>query len=134
MKKLLTTKVSLPLIVIILILGIIPAEYFFLKKFPPSSPKPSNNEKYLPKIKKLISLPDETPQFATVSDIDKINSQPFFTNAKNGDIVLIYQASRKTILYRPSENKIIEVGTVNPIPTPTSIPSASPTPTPNVLK
>jgi hypothetical protein len=66
------------------------------------------------KVGKLIALPtDEKPTVATVTDASKVNSQPFFQNAKNGDVVLIYTKAQKAILYSPAENKIVEVGAVN---------------------
>jgi hypothetical protein len=65
-------------------------------------------------VGKVMSLPtDERPTVATVTDMEKVKDQPFFKNAKNGDKVIIYSASKKAILYRPSEKKIIEVGLVN---------------------
>lgn len=65
-------------------------------------------------VGKLIALPtDEVPTVATVTDTEGIKDQPFFVNAKVGDKVLIYANAKKSILYRPSENKIIEVGAVN---------------------
>lgn len=65
-------------------------------------------------VKKLMALPDkEDPTVATVTDAAKLNKQPFFKNAKNGDKLLIYTASKKAILYRPSQNIIIETAPVN---------------------
>lgn len=61
----------------------------------------------------LMDLPKEEPTVATVSDIEKLKSQPFFNRAQNGDKVLIYQSTRKAILYRPATKKIIDVATVN---------------------
>jgi len=61
-----------------------------------------------------IMLPaDEKPTVAVVSDINRLKDQQFFTSGQNGDVVLIYMNSRKAILYRPSEKKIIEVAPVN---------------------
>ena len=66
------------------------------------------------KIGKLIVVPkDETPTVATVTDTEKLKSSPFFTNAQKGDRVLIYTTAKKAILYRPVENKIIEVGPIS---------------------
>ena len=64
-------------------------------------------------VKKIMLLPDETPILATVSDLDKVKSQTFFTKAEVGDKVLIFMQARKAILYRPSDKLIIEVGFVN---------------------
>ena len=64
------------------------------------------------KVQVLIELPDEEPTLATVSDVEKLKDQAFFANAQNGDKVLIFQKAEKAILYRPSTNKIIEVGPI----------------------
>jgi len=96
-------------------------------------------------VGKLIALPsDEKPTVATVTDVEKVKEQPFFTNAQNGDKVLIYTNAKKAILYRPSEKRIVEVGAVNirqqdqgnqaeevsPTPKPTSTPSPTETTAP----
>lgn len=61
----------------------------------------------------LMQLPTgEQPAIATVTDLSQLQNQPFFANAQVGDKVLIYQAAKEAILYRPSTNKIIEVAPV----------------------
>ena len=70
-------------------------------------------------VGELITLPtDEEPAIATVSDKNQLGNQVFFANAENGDKVLIYQRSKKVILYRPSTGKIIAVA---PLAEPTPI-------------
>lgn len=65
------------------------------------------------KVGQLMELPaDEKPTIATVSDVNKLQGQPFFDKAQNDDKVLIYKAAKEAILYRPSENKIINVGPI----------------------
>ncbi|HEX3099746.1 MAG TPA: hypothetical protein VHQ41_02115 [Patescibacteria group bacterium] len=65
-------------------------------------------------VGKLIILPtDEDPTIATVSDLNKLKDQPFFTKAQVGDKVLIYSKAKKAILYRPSSNQIIELAPLN---------------------
>lgn len=64
-------------------------------------------------VSKLMVLPqNETPTVATVIDKEKLAGQAFFNNAQNGDKLLAYLQSRKAVLYRPSENRIIEVSSI----------------------
>ncbi len=55
---------------------------------------------------------DETPTLATVSDMHALEGQAFFKNAEVGDKVLMYLKAQKAIIYRPSIDKIIEVGPI----------------------
>lgn len=64
------------------------------------------------KVAKLTLLPGETPTVATVQDISKLKDQPFFKDAKNGDKILIFTATKKAIVYRESENLIINSGPI----------------------
>lgn len=67
-------------------------------------------------IERLVArhyvLPDEEPALATVEDKTKLNSE-FLRSAENGDKLLIYQGAKKVILYRPSIDRIIEVGPIS---------------------
>ncbi len=64
-------------------------------------------------VSDLMLLPsDETPTLATVSDMHALEGQEFFKKAQEGDKVLMYLRSRRAIIYRPSIDKIIEVGPI----------------------
>jgi LytR cell envelope-related transcriptional attenuator len=66
------------------------------------------------KISRLILLPqNEVPTVATVSDISKLKTQPFFHNSQNGDKLLIYTRARVAILYNPQADKVINVAPLN---------------------
>lgn len=87
-----------------------------LKKNPSQQTNTSSNnsqdesKQLVEVVGKLVILPkDETPTIATVSDLTKLKGQEFFNNAKVGDKVLIYSKAQKAILFRPSDNKIIEL-------------------------
>lgn len=89
--------------------------YFYVDKSQNVDSKESVNlQKLLKKVGEHIILPpDEEPTVATVSDPEKIRNQPFFTNTKEGDRLLIYLQARRAYLYRPSEDKLVEVAPLN---------------------
>ena len=82
----------------------------------------------------LMQLPaGETPTMVTIQDADRAKQgQPFLVNSQNGDVLVIYSNAAEAILYRPSTNKIINVGPVNTGAAPkTSAATPTPTPTPS---
>ena len=68
------------------------------------------------RVGQLVTLPkNEDPAIATVTASTNI-SDPFMKQAKEGDKLLLYYKSLKAYLYRPSINKIVDIGpiTVDP--------------------
>jgi hypothetical protein len=64
-------------------------------------------------INKHYILPtDEQPAMATISDKTKLGTE-FLKKAENGDKVLIYQKAQRVIIYRPSADRIVDVGPVS---------------------
>lgn len=60
-----------------------------------------------------MMLPDEMPEVGIVTDIEVLRStQPFYQNAKNGDILLLYPSISRAILFDPDQDVIINVGPV----------------------
>jgi hypothetical protein len=70
-------------------------------------------EDFVAEVGKSISLPEEDPTVAEVTDLENLQGQVFFEKAVEGDKVLIYADARKVILYRPAEKRVVEVGTIN---------------------
>lgn len=129
-----------PLIVgiglILLIIALAPSLYFYSKyqevqkviKDPAQLTK-AENKALIEKVGKIIVLPEnEEPEIRSVTNKDEVKDQAFFQGAENGDKVLIYSNAKKAFLYRPSQNKIINVAPINvtnPTPIPTT-PKTSP--------
>ena len=111
-------KILVFLIVIVAVGGVFSSIYMWKKVKNlenPSLAVESEVRRIVGDISKIVVLPsDETPTLATVSDPEKLRSQPFFANAEVGDKVLIYTVSKKAILWRPSVSKIIEISAINP--------------------
>ena len=65
------------------------------------------------KVGQLMELPaDETPTVATIRDAEKLKDHPFLAKGQVGDQLLIYTGAKVVVMYRPSSNKIVAVGTV----------------------
>lgn len=135
--------VQVALGMILTLIVILPTFYFYnkyridqLKLTNPGQIEASESRELVKKVNRIIELPKEDPTVATVSDVAKLQSQPFFKNAQNGDKVLIFNDAKKAYLYRPGDHRIIEVApiTINPAsPSADSagtVPKANPTPGP----
>ncbi|MBI3385615.1 hypothetical protein HY031_00865 [Candidatus Gottesmanbacteria bacterium] len=139
--------VRIAAILVILVAASVPSVYFYTKYQKarqqlanPAELSREQTNQLIGAVGKLMELPsDEQPTIATVTDAEKLRTQAFFTNAQNGDRVLIYTTAKKAILFRPSINKIIEVAPVNigqsasasaQAATPTLRPTLTPTTTP----
>ncbi len=105
---------------VIVVLGI--SSYYFYSQYQttqkllsdPTAAGRAETKALVQKIGSFMELPqNEQPTVATVLDASKIKDQPFFAQAQNGDKVLLYTSAKKAILFRPSQNKIIEVGPIN---------------------
>lgn len=119
-------KVAAGLIILLVLTGSIIGFIFLYKNTAAVSPN-GDTSKLIDEISKIYDLPkDETPTVATVTDVSKLVSQPFFAKAKNGDKVLIYQNTKKAILYDPNAKRILEVAPINDGNIPTVDPVESP--------
>lgn len=64
-------------------------------------------------VGKLMILPNEKPQIATVVDPDAlVKQQPFYEGVKKGDKVLFYAEAKRAIIYSPSRNIVVNAGPV----------------------
>jgi hypothetical protein len=131
-KKLTRKKTASLLIVIVLALLLVAAGIFFYIRNQNGSVNISGiselngeitDDDLIIRVEKLIKLPNEAPEIATVSDINQLKDQSIFKDAQNGDKVLIFPSAKRAIVYRPSEDIIIEVG--NLVAASASSPSAS---------
>ena len=51
--------------------------------------------------------------FAIINDATLVKkTHPFFVNADNGDVLIVYQSAGEAILYRPSTDKLVSVGSI----------------------
>jgi hypothetical protein len=74
----------------------------------------TDNEAVMAAVNRLLVVPsEEMPTIVTVTDLEKVKDQPFFMHAEVGDKVVLYTAAKKAVLYRPANDKIVELAPVN---------------------
>ena len=97
----------------VLVSGMLMASYeqkYATMKANPEKYAQESVQQLMADVSQLITLPtNEMPTVATVTDPTKLKDQPFFTDAKVGDRVLIYTGAKKAILYDPVARKIMQV-------------------------
>ena len=112
-------KFALPASLLIVCIIAFSSSFYFwrqtvLLKSNPQEASEKEVKDIIRKVEEFLILPEgETPTLATVTDPEKLKDQPFFMKAQKGDKVLIFTNAKKAILYRPSEQKIVEVAPLN---------------------
>lgn len=122
-RKMPSLKIIVALGVVLVVVGLVSgaAIYFYMQYQNaqtllknPASALENEVKALVAQVGKIIELPkNEIPTVATVSDKSKLTTQAFFQRAENGDKVLIYNAAKKAYLYRPKDNKMIEVSSLS---------------------
>jgi nitrogen regulatory protein PII-like uncharacterized protein len=120
-RKFITTKKILVTLNVLALIGLAGFGGYFFKKYQdsknasPEKIQQAQIDQTISEVGKLYSLPaNEKPDVATVKDKEALKKQyPFFDQAENDDVVLIYKEAKLAILYRPSTKKLIKVGPVN---------------------
>lgn len=71
-------------------------------------------KKILSELSQLMVLPEGDPVLFKVNDEETMRKQQaFFKDTRNDDVLLVFQASGKAIIFRPSTKMIVNVGPVN---------------------
>jgi len=109
-------------LIALIVLASLGAAYYFYQRYQtaqnllndPTAASQLEVDSITKELAKFMDLPsDEQPTIATVLDREKLQDQPFFAKAENGDKVIIYTKSGKAILYRPSSKRIIDLAPIN---------------------
>jgi len=103
-------------IYILTLLILISISVFFFMKYTDVKNNQADPNKELnsitAKVSKLYDLPEGKSTLATVEDSNRLKSKPFFKDVKNGDKILIYIEAQQAIIYRPSDDLIVNVGPI----------------------
>jgi hypothetical protein len=112
-------KTVKPLIVILgigLVVSIVINIALVLKmNYQPAAPQESDQsaDSLTAKLGLILQLPSEKPTVAKIEDTQPLIAQnpQFYVDARVGDVLFIF--SDKAIIYRPTENKIVNFASIN---------------------
>jgi hypothetical protein len=117
-----SSKLENRILVTLLVIGLAGFGGFYFRKYQDLKKQPltagqqaqAENDRNIAEVSKLYALPqDEKPSVTTIKDKKKLTDQPFFNQAENGDVTLIYLNAKLVILYRPSSSQIINVSSMS---------------------
>lgn len=109
-------KIFALIVGIIILCGLLGSAGYFYYKYKQVPKKDANLKEsaaLVERISQVAILPNEEPTVAAVTDAEKLKEQPFFAGAQNGDKVLFFAQAKKAVLFRPGENKIVEMMALN---------------------
>ncbi len=73
----------------------------------------SSEETAVSRAAKHLLLPEEKPVIIEIKNsADLAKEQAFYAGARDGDILLIYAAAKKAVIYSPARDMIINVGPI----------------------
>ena len=106
----LTKKVIIAAVTAVIVIVSVAA---YILYFQPTSEL--TNQQVIDRVQSLSDVPNsEIPTIATIEDAESLAIQDgFYSDAENGDIILVYSQSKRAILYRPDDNTIIKNGNVS---------------------
>jgi hypothetical protein len=65
------------------------------------------------RVDAIVETPSEKPTVATVRDTGKLSSPVLRSQARSGDVLLVYSRAKRLVLYRPATQKVVEMLTIN---------------------
>ena len=102
------------IIILLILIGI--SVFFFLqyKSVKDSNINPNKELKEVTEqASRIYDLPKGKATLITVESTKEFAGQEFFSDAEIGDKILIYTSAQQAIIYRPSTNKLVNVGPIS---------------------
>lgn len=97
----------------LLVLAIAASGFWFVQYREAQANNPSTQQKQLvSQLSKLIEMPSGQPVITTVIDKSKLTNKTLASQAQNGDRLFIFAKSKRLVLYRPSDKKVVDMLTI----------------------
>jgi hypothetical protein len=114
--QILVFALAIILIIASTIAGLLYQKYVLLAQNPDQIIK-QEKEKQVKELAKHITVPPgELPEINTVINVAQYASDPFLSKAQEGDQLFVFKLANRAILYRPSEQLVVDVTTIHAQP------------------
>jgi len=101
-------KIAIITLVILCLAGIGSGVFFFIQ-YSQVQAKANQKEDLTKRIATLAVLPDDSSTLVTVADKTKLQNKQLADKVNNGDVLMIFAKTQRLIIYRPSDNKIVDM-------------------------
>lgn len=102
------TKLVITTLAILCLAGIGSGVFFFVQ-YSQVQAKANQKEDLTKRIATLAVLPDDSSTLVTVADKTKLQNKQLADKVSNGDVLMIFAKTQRLIIYRPSDNKIVDM-------------------------
>lgn len=114
-RKLAIIAGAFALLVLFVLIGIMYVD----RSKPKSSRNATKSTQIIEKVGSIYLLPSgEDPTVAEIKDVTKLNKQPFYKDAQNGDYLLVYKNAKLALIYREKDHQLINVAPIAADPSP----------------
>lgn len=95
---------------VLLVLTASAGTLFFIKYRQAKNDNPVNRQEQLTRqLGEVMEIPDETPVISTVLDKSKLANDTLEARARNGDVLFIFSKSKRLVLYRSTDKKVVDI-------------------------
>jgi hypothetical protein len=100
-------------LVILLVVALAASGFWFAQYRKALRNNPATQQQQLvTQLSKLIEMPSGQPVITTVIDKSKLTNPTLASLAHNGDRLFIFTKSKRLVLYRPSDKKVVDMLTI----------------------
>lgn len=105
----------LAVMIMLLIIMIAAVVVLFIKYQHATTSNPVTQQQRLTRqLGQLVELPAEQPVISTVLDKSKLSNPVLASRARDGDTLFIFPKSKRLILYRPADKKVVDMLNIQP--------------------
>lgn len=102
------TKIIIATLIILCLVGVGSGVFFYVQ-YSQAQAKANQKEDLTKRISTIAEVPNESSTLVTVADKTRLQNKQLADKVDNGDVLMIFAKSQRLIIYRPNDNKIVDM-------------------------